>query len=172
MRTASPLRRLILNGIACTLILSGIVTIPQAQKLNRNRPGVYLTFKEFVKKTASEAYPSEGARLVLHNNTRWPVYYGEWLEPTLPGDVAMIYTIEMVEDGCSVIRRHTDIVTKGKLMPGGSVSFTVPREDFPKNSVISLTFNYSWELMREERLPRESRHRAYFNPKDLPAWPQ
>jgi hypothetical protein len=154
-----------------TLSVLFVCETAQAQKINRSQPSVYLTFKEFVKRTASEAHPSEGARLVLHNNTRWPVYYGEWLESTLPGDAALIYNIEMAEDGCFVPRRHIDVVTKGKLMPGRSVSFTVPREDFPKGSLISVMFNFSWELVREERLPKEARHRTYFNSSDLPDWP-
>src|SRR5215208_2120158 len=117
--------------------------LTQAQKIDGKRPGVYLTFKEFVKKTAGEAYPSQGARLVLHNNTRWPIYYGRWYETTLPGDAAMIYNIEQ-RDGCPELRRHVEQVADVKLLPGRAVSFTVPREDFPEGSSLYVIYNFSW----------------------------
>jgi hypothetical protein len=133
-------------------------------------PWRYLTFQGFVKKTASEAHPSEGARLVLHNNTRWPIYYGKWLEPTLPRDVAMGYVMEL-EDGCFAVRRHVDVVTTGRLSPGKAVSFTVPREDFSKISRIYVEFDFSWELDQGERDNDEAVHRAYFRSNQLPRWP-
>ena len=76
----------------CALTLFASVGTYQGQKINQERPGVYLTYQGFVKKTASEAGPSDGPRLLLHNNTRWAIHYGEWLERKLQGDVAMIYT--------------------------------------------------------------------------------
>src|SRR4029077_8365654 len=117
----------LLQVLFCVPLLLGGVRTSNSQRANLRRPGVYLTFQEFVSKTASEAHP-QGVRLLLHNNTRWPIHYGEWLEPTLPGDVAMIYTIEL-ENGCREVRRHVDVVTGGKLLPGKTVSFTLPRED-------------------------------------------
>src|SRR3982750_4299374 len=88
-------RRLILASLFFSLLLFAFPLETKGQKIDRDRPSVYLTFKEFVKKTASETHPSQGARLVLHNNTRWPIYYGKWFDQTLPGDVPLIYIIEM-----------------------------------------------------------------------------
>src|ERR1700754_3966555 len=93
----------------CALLLSAAAAPCRAQKLKRNRPGVYITFKEFVKKTADENDPTAGARLVLHNNTRWPVYFKEASEHALPGDVAGPY--EAVEkDGRYVWLGRIDVV--------------------------------------------------------------
>ena len=125
-----------------------------------------------MKKTASEAHPSQGARLVLHNNTRWPIRYGEWMEPALPGDVAVIYTTELDTRCLDRISRHLDVVTEGKLLPGKSVNFTVPQEDFPKYSQLFVEFDFSWELSKGERLRDEVVHRAYFLSIDLPRWPE
>jgi hypothetical protein len=165
----APYRLLLLSALSCLVLFE----IALAQKIDRKRPGVYITFKEFVKKTAAEVNPMEGARLVLHNNTRWPIYYGTWYEPVLPGDVAMIYNIQMAENGCYDIRMHVDVVNRGnKLLPGKTVSFTVPRGDFPKGSNIFLLFEYAWELDQDNRFPGEADHRAYFISGHLPQWPQ
>jgi hypothetical protein len=169
MRNPTVPRCLMLGGLCCALMLFGTVRT-QGQKINSKHPGVYLTFQRFVEKTASEAYPSEGARLVLHNNTRWPIYYGKWLEPALPGDIAMIYNLEL-EDGSIALRRHVEVVTSGKLLPGTTVSFTVPREDFPKSSKIFIRFDFSWELSHGERDSNEAVHRAYFRSNQLLDWP-
>ncbi|MDT7540602.1 MAG: hypothetical protein QOE33_506 [Acidobacteriota bacterium] len=168
MRKQTLRCRLILFSFSCTLILCGGHS--HAQKIIKSQPSVYLTFQGFVKKTANDAYPSEGARLVLHNNTRWPIYYSEWLERTPTGDVAMIYNI-VSEEGCPEQRSHVDVITKGKLRSGGSVSFTVPREDFPKNSKIYVGFNFSWEIVKDAKLPNETRHLVYFYSSALPEWP-
>jgi hypothetical protein len=130
-----------------------------------------LTFNQFVKTTLSQAHPSQAARLVLHNNTRWSIRYGEWLERVLPGDVAMIYTVEL-EDGSAVTSRHLDVVTRGTLLPGKTVSFSVPREAFPTYGQIFVEFDFSWELLNGERVREEAVHRAYFLSIDLPAWPK
>ena len=82
----------------------------------------------------------------------------------------MIYTIEL-ETGCRDTRRHLDVVTGGKLLPGKTVSFTVPQEDFPKDSEIFVEFDFSWELVKGERVRNEAVHRAYFFSNDL-HWPQ
>ena len=171
MRKPTLLRGLIVRLLSGPLVLLGTVSPSQSQKLNPKLPAVYITFKELVNKTASEANPSKGARLVLHNNTRWSIRYGEWLEPALPGDVALIYTLEL-EDGRLAPSRHLDVVTRGKLLPGKTITFTVPREDFPKNSQLFVEFDFSWELSKGERLRDEAVHRAYFLSIDMPRWPE
>lgn len=80
----------------------------------------------------------------------------------------MIYNIESGADGCNIGRRHLDVVTGGRLMPGRSVSFTVPREDFPEGSKIYVRFVFSWELDNDHEFPGEAEHRAYFYSSDLP----
>jgi hypothetical protein len=171
MRKQTLQRLLALCSISCTFVLAVSVPTSQAQKLNRNRPGVYITFKEFVKKTADENNPQEGARLVLHNNTRWPIYYHEESERALPGDVAMAYKAQQ-EDGRYEWLGHIDVVFTSKLMPGKSVSFTVPRENFPERGLIYVTFTYSWEMDGEHFFPGEAEHQAEFVTGELPHWPQ
>jgi hypothetical protein len=170
MRRPTLSYRLLLNGLFCALLLAGGMTASQAQKLNTKRPSVFLSFGEFVKKTADVAYPSEGARLVLHNNTRWPIYYQKNYDPTA-GAASIIYIIEL-EDGKRDVRNRVDVVSTGKLMPGKTLSFVVPRRDFPRGSEIYVEFNFSWELDQGERVRREAVHRAYFLSSDLPSWPQ
>src|SRR2546421_612987 len=122
MRKQMSRELLILFCAFCALLLFGSVTALYAQKLNRNRPGVYITFKEIVEKTADENNPREGARLVLHNNTRWPIYYREESERALPSDVAMAYEAQQ-EDGRYEWQGHIDVEFTSKEMPGKSVSF-------------------------------------------------
>jgi hypothetical protein len=160
-------RRLIRGGLVCGLVLCGWGGDSHAQKIDGSRPGVYLTFKEYVKRAPRESTPQEGARLVLHNNTRWPIYFGEWIEPALSGDVAVMYVIEQ-DDGRLEIRRHVDVVTEGRVMPGKSVSFTAPREDFPEKGSIYVRFEYSWERKSGRALRGEAQHRAYFRSGALP----
>lgn len=170
MKNQTSPRLLVLGIIPCMLLLSFDMTISQGQKINRKRPSVYLTFRGFVPKTAEGMPASQGGRLVLHNNTQWPVYYGKWLEPTLPGDVPMIYNIEQA-NGCIEERRHTEVVETSKLMPGKTVSFVVPREDFPKGSNIFVRFWFSWEVSPEKGYGEEVEHRTYFYLRYLPNWP-
>ena len=107
---------------------------------------------------------------MLHNNTRRPIYYGEWSEESLPGDAPVIYIIELI-DGCREKRLHSDTVWTRKLMPGKTVSFVVPKEDFPKGSEIYVRFNFSWELKQGDTVRYEAMHRAYFLSSNLPNWP-
>jgi hypothetical protein len=164
----SSFRCLTLVSLSFIVLFSG-TEVAQGQKLNRNLPSVYLTFKEFVPKTMG-AYPSQGARLVLHNNTRWPIYYGEFAEESLPGDAPVIYEIEL-RDGRREERGHTDTVWTRKLMPGKTISFVVPKEDFPKRSEIYVEFSFSWELNQGRPVRYEATHRAYFLSNKLPVWP-
>lgn len=162
--------RLTLAGTLFGLILAGPVRLSTGQKLNPSRPGVYLTFKEFVKSNSAQSL-SEAARLVLHNNTKWPLYYGKDFDPRFPRGHSIVYIIEM-ETGCRDDRDHVDIVSSGKLLPGKTTSFLVPREDMPSKSEVYVEFYFVWELNHGQRVPREVVHRAYFGSRSLPAWPR
>jgi hypothetical protein len=167
LRVPSLCRLLLACGLLCFILCE----IAQAQKLNRKRPGVYITFKEFVKKTADENNPREGARLVLHNNTKWPIYFSEASEGALPGDVAGPYQAEQ-EDGRYVWLGRIDVVSEGKVMPGKLVNFTVPLDDFPERGLIYVPFSYSWERrIRWGVLRGEAEHRAKFISGNLPRRP-
>jgi len=140
------------------------------QRLNKKRPSVYLTFKEFVPRTSDENDRSKGVRLVLHNNTKWPISYGSWPEPVLKGDVSIVYIIQL-ETGCRVIRRHVDVITRGTLLPGNSISFVVPHDDFQNGSQIYVEFEFAWELEQGRSLPKGTSHRAYLFSHELPPLP-
>jgi hypothetical protein len=161
---------LILGGVACTLILTGSVAASRLQKANKNLLSVYITFQEFLNTTSDPAYPSQGARLQLHNKTRWPIYYTEHYDPTVAGP-QISYVIEL-EDGRRAKRRYVDTVDTGKLMPGRTLSLVVPRGDFPKGSKIYIEFYFSWETKNGERISDEAVHRAYFLSSELPEWPR
>lgn len=159
--------RLLLIGLSSALFAANVTV---AQKLNTKRPSVSITFKEFIEKTQG-AYTSQGARLLLHNNTRWPIYYSKDYDPIVEG-AQVIYIIERA-DGCQEIRKHVDVVMRfNKLPPGRTLSFVVPRGDFLKDGVVYIEFHFSWELHGGETVRREALHRAYFISNDLPPWPK
>ena len=163
----SPTRPLLI-GFSLALVA---VNATVAQKLNPKRPSVYLTFRDFVAKTPDPAYPSQGARLALHNNTRWPIYYTGHYDPTVAAE-QIIYIIELA-NGQRDPRTYVDVVRSGiKIMPGKSLIFTVPRGDFPKDSQIYVEFNFSWEVRDGDTVRDETVHRAYFLSSDLPPWPK
>ena len=161
-------RQLTLALASCVLI-SGISRISYAQKINRKLPSVYISFKEFIAKTPDPAYPSQGARLLIHNNTRWPIVYRTHYDPTVAG-AAVIYIIEK-QDGSREERSYVDDVSSGKLMPGRTLSLIVPRENFPEHSQINVEFNFLWEFSNDDRVRDEAVHRAYFLSSNLPTWP-
>jgi len=162
-------RQFVLAVASCVLII-GISRISYAQKINRKLPSVYITFKEFIAKTPDPAYPSQGAHLLIHNNTRWPIVYWTHYDPTVAG-AAISYIIEK-EDGSREERSYVDAVSRAKLMPGRTLSLIVPRHDFPENSQIYVEFSFSWELSNDDLVRNESVHRAYFLSSNLPAWPK
>jgi hypothetical protein len=139
-----------------------------AQKLDNKRPGVYVTFKEFIAKTQGN-HPSQGARLLLHNNTRWPIHYETHYDPNAGGQ-QIAYVIELT-DGERDERMFSDVIFGGKLMPGKTLPLVVPRGNFRKGSKIYVEFNFSWELRGGETDRDETIHRAYFLSSNLPPWP-
>jgi hypothetical protein len=146
-----------------------IATSVDAQKLNSKRPSVYITFEDFDEKTQG-AHPSQGARLLLHNNTRWPVHYYMHYDPVIAaGQIA--YVIELA-DGQRDERTYSGVILGGKLMPGKTLTLVVPRGNFPKGSQIYVEFNFSWELPGGDAIRNETVHRAYFLSNDLPPWPK
>lgn len=172
MITTTVTCRLTLSVIfsALAICFCGTTTVSQGQKIDRKRPSVFISFDSFVKKKAAPGYSSEAARLILHNNTRWPIYYEKNYDP-MAGAGSIIHVIEFVDGKRDVIGR-IDVVSQGKLMPGESLSFLVPRREFPNGSQIYVEFNFSWELNEGETVRREVVHRAYFLTSDLPPWPQ
>lgn len=172
MRRPTLNRSLTITGIfsALAICICGTMSVSQGQKIDRNRPSVFIRFGEFLKNTADVKHPSEGARLVLHNNTRWPIYYEKNYDPAV-GAGSVIYVIEL-ENGERDVRTRIDVVSKGKVMPGKTLSFLVPRREFPSGSEIYVEFNFSWELTQNETVRGEAVHRAYFLTSDLPVWPQ
>jgi len=79
----------------------------------------------------------------------------------------MIYTIEL-PTGCRDVRRHVEVVTRGKLLAGKTASFVVRREDFSNGSAIYVGFQFSWETDHGSKVRGEAIHRAYFFASDLP----
>jgi hypothetical protein len=137
----------------------------RAQKLDNKRPSVYITFKEFIEQTKGN-YPSQGARLLLHNNTRWPIHF-ETHYDSAAGRRQIGYVIELA-DGQRDERANIDVTLGGKLMPGRTLTIVVPRGNFPQSSQIFIEFNFSWELRDGDTVRNETTHRAYFLSSDLP----
>lgn len=149
-----------------SVLIAGKVTL--AQKINPKRPSVYITFKEFIAETPDPAYPSQGARLTVHNNTSWPIYFWERYDPTVAG-AQIAYNIIDVTNGCRIERTYTDVVFHRKLAAGQKLDFVVRRGDLPAQSKIYVPFYFSFEKFAGRREPE---HRAYFLASELPPWPK
>src|SRR5690348_13459735 len=95
-----------LTGIfsALAICFCGTMTVSQGQKIDRKRPSVFISFDSFVKKKAAPGHPSEAARLILHNNTRWPIYYEKNYDPMV-GAGSIIHVIEFVDGKRDVVSR-------------------------------------------------------------------
>jgi len=154
-----------------SLISVAVAPSFQAQKLHSELPSVYITFKEFIKDGPSLDCPSGCARLILHNNTRWPIHYTTAYDPTVEG-AAVTYIIEL-QDGSRDVRNHVDqVMRNNRLMPGKTLSFVVPKANFPEKSKIYIDFSFSWEFIpAEKNIGNQAVHRAYYRANDLPAWP-
>ena len=138
-----------------------------AQIIDKRKAGIYLEFKELIHKDSKKKDEVDGVRLVFRNNTRWPVFYVKLTEPSLAPDVPMSYIIEK-GNGCREERLKIDVILISKLMPGKSVSFAIPKEDFTPEHKIYIEFAYSWEKpLKKELHPDEATHRAYFSTFDL-----
>ena len=161
--------RFILLLIGLGIIVSGKPQMSYAQKINKRLPSVFISFKEFIAKTPDPAYPSQGVRLLIHNNTKWPIVYWTHYDPTVARG-AIIYIIEN-RDGSREERAYVDVVMRGKLTPGNTLSLIIPRDNFPKGSSIYVEFNFLWELNNDDRVRDEAVHRAYFLASNLPTWP-
>jgi hypothetical protein len=143
----------------------------EGQRIDRTKPTVYISFREFVSEIETNATRNAGGvRFTFHNNTRWIIYYRAIPKATLPGDVPLIYKIEQ-QSGCPDYKYWIgDMVVTDKLSPGKSISFVVPRDHLPEGGKIYVEFNYPWELISGRPVhSQELTHRVYFSSTDLPA---
>ena len=163
-----PLRPQLFTITCCTLLLLA-ATAARAQKLNSKRPTVYITFKDFIDKT-KDANPSQAARLLLHNNSRWPIHYETHYDPAVARG-QIIYVMEST-DGSRDYGTYGDTVMGGTVMPGKTLEFVVPRGHFLKDGGIYVEFNFAWELRRGDTVQNETIHRVRFLSNDLPPWPK
>ena len=115
----------------------------------------------------NQATRLDSVKLLLHNNTRWPIFYTRHYDPSFPGFDSMAYLIEL-ENGCIDERKYVDVENTGKLLPGKVTTLMVPRKDFQKGSEIYVEFNYSWEMGQVGSIRNETVHRAYFRSSELP----
>ena len=163
-----PITRRVFAVTSCMAIVLIAPTV-YSQRLNNKRPTVFITFKDFIDKTKG-AHPSQGARLLLHNNSRWPIYYDTHYDPDAGGQ-QIAYVIELT-DGRRDERMYSDVILGGKLLPGKTYMLVVPRDNFPEDSQIYVEFKFSWEPRDGHALQNDTVHRAYFLSSDLPPWPK
>lgn len=149
--------------VLCFLVISSNEVV-QCQTLNKKLPSVYLSFKEYL----NDGEGDEMVRMILRNNTKWPIIVTRLTGSALKGDIPLAYIIELAT-GCREERLTIDVIMRVKLMPGKAVSFAVPSDDFSQGSKIYVEFAYSWEK-QEYGKPylNEPVHRAYFSALDLP----
>lgn len=150
-------------ALVCLLLSSN--EIVWGQTLNKKLPSVYLSFNGYLNDSKGMGM----ARMALHNNTKWPIILTRRMGSVLDGNVPLAYTIELAT-GCYDPLLAVDVISRIKLMPGKTINFIVPINEFSQGSKIYVEFAFSWEKQEEEYSNLyEPIHRVYFYVRDLPS---
>ena len=153
-----------------------------APKIFTSKPGVFITFERFGKRTpVSEGESDNGVWLRLHNNMRYPIsfcIFGLSAESTLPTKPEENTQIGLYYDVVLNARSETDnrplpVVPLGypllscqefELKSGKSLLFSVPKEHLAEELSIKISYSYGWEETGEDN----PTHFVYFNSYKLP----
>lgn len=153
-----------------------------APKIVTSKPGVFITFERFGKRTpVSEGESDNGVWLRLHNNMRYPIsfcIFGLSAESTLPTKPEENTQIGLYYDVVLNARSETDnrplpVVPLGypllscqefELKSGKSLLFSVPKEHLAEELSIKISYSYGWEETGEDN----PTHFVYFNSYKLP----
>ncbi len=121
MKNIPQIAGLLLRYLTILFLLINADGVVQGQKLRNKLPSVYISFKEYF----NDDEGKEMVRLVLRNNTKWPIILTQPMGPALKGDFLIAPIIELAT-GCRDERLYIDVVRQIKLRSGKSVSFAVP----------------------------------------------
>ena len=160
--------------ILCSLILSlhaqqrRFSGTQSELRLRKDMPTVYITFERAGKRKPLEQGESDqGVWLRLHNNTRWPLTLAMNGVAKEYGDAALFY--DVLSEGQVVIEGRCHVCSSNPLHPGGSLLFSLPREDLVKGGAIRVKFSYGWEHPDDVFADREPQHFVYFYSSKLPS---
>jgi hypothetical protein len=136
-------------------------------RLRKDMPTVYITFERAGKRKPLEQGESDqGVWLRLRNNTRWPLTLAMNGVPKEYGDAALFY--DVLSEGKVVVEGRCHVCSSNQLHPGGSLLFSLPREDLVKGRAIRVKFSYGWEHPDDVFAEREPQHFVYFYSSKLP----
>jgi len=159
---------------------SAISNIQKSQKINRDKPSVYVTFENYDKNTwerTGETYNIVWLR--LHNNFKGDIsfcYYDVSVSAT--GKTGVFWEVEKKPDNTDLSSRNNEDVPTGfrrfdfcntyKLKSGSSFLFGVIEGHLSKENRIKIQFFYPWEDAYESITGREPQHYVYYYGNELP----
>jgi hypothetical protein len=108
-----------------------------------------------------------GLRTDIEVNARYEVEAGSGYESVRASDGGLIKNSPVDAAKPPVINR-SDMFSTSWLPPGGSVIFSVPREQLAERLAIYIPYNYEWEYGERTFRSDEPQHRVYFRASDLP----
>jgi hypothetical protein len=130
-------------------------------------PTVYITFERAGnRKPLEQGESDQGVWLKLHNNTGWPLRLAMNGVPKEYGDAALFY--DVLSEGKVVVEGRCHVCSSNQLHPGGSLLFSLPREDLVEGCAIRVKFSYGWEHPDDVFADREPQHFVYFYSSKLP----
>src|SRR5262245_53023368 len=125
-------------------------------RLVQNKPTVYLEFRDAEPTSSTEQNKTQKIQLLLHNNTRWPIYYYMYTSGSERRGVIMLYSVEVEEEKGKRVYEvrggHTLIAQK--LPSGKSISFAVLREHLTQGNRICF---YCCSLPQRQKTIRTAR---------------
>lgn len=175
---------LLCAGFLSTTAQTGQKTVGRstAPKIVAGKPGVFITFERFGKRTpVSEGESDNGIWLRLHNNMRYSIrfcIFGLYEKGYLPIKPEENTQIGLYYDVILNARADTDnrplpVVPLGypllscqeyELKAGRSIVFSAPKEHLAEELSIKIGFSYGWEETGENN----PTHFVYFNSYNLP----
>jgi hypothetical protein len=170
-----------LHLVAAQTVQKG-VSKPASPKIVAAKPGVFITFERFGKRTpVTEGEGTDGIWLRLHNNMRYPIsfyIFGLSKNGYLPEkpeentEIGLYYDVVMNPRSITD-NRPLPVVPLGypllaaqefELKAGRSLVFSVPKEHLAEELSIKISYSYSWEDTGEDN----PTHFVYFNSFRLP----
>lgn len=150
-------------------------------RLDKTKPPIFISFESAgVREPLRDGESNQGVWLRLNNNTKWTIIFPAFGVPKLYGDAGMYYEIETTPIDKIVGVPSSEAVetpigyrlshaySTYYLSPGGSVTFSVPREHLTKHFALRISYSYEWEDRGDVSTGRGPRHFVFFQASSLP----
>lgn len=190
----------ILTAILLLLVINNSVLMAQPNntdvRINKKFPQVYITFERIEKRKSlnEEGFSGNYVILRFHNNSIWAINLPVW-EFIKENDLATKridnpYALKVVRNGIEIspLYNSDDIITGTNrfgrsqgfaiwnniwIAKQDTVIFAVPQEYLTNRYVVSIPFNYEWEVLgrveKENDAPRDVEHLVRFYPRQIPS---